>query len=126
MDIINNHIKVNNTDFFATTPAHQEPTATVVFRITGSGKPDELMNHPGSGVIRLNGWVVDEVNKKITILKVDGKEGGVRHVRAACTMPVVEAIKEQGGEVFCGRGLATVQYKRKDLAPNTEVTYTRQ
>ena len=126
MDLVNNHIKVNNTAFFATTPGQQEATATVVFRITGGGKVDDLLNHPGSGLIRLNGWVIDEVNRKMTILKVDGKDGGVRHIRAACTKPVVDAIKQQNGEVFCGRGIATAQYKRATLTMDTEVTFTRQ
>ena len=131
MDIINNQITVNNTAFFATTTSSQEPTATVMFRITGGGKVDELLNHPRSGVVRLNKWQVEGAARKIIILKIDGKDGGIRHVRAACSKAIVEAIQtgENGldpGQVFCGRGIATVQYKRKDLTPDTEVTFTRQ
>ena len=127
MDIINNDIKVNNTDFFATTPAKQAATATVVLRITGSGKVDA----PGSGLIRLNGWSIPEDSKKIVVLKVDGKDGGVGHIRAACSEAVIKAIQanENGlnpGEVFCGRGIATVQYKKHSLTSDTEVTFTRQ
>ena len=131
MDIINNDIKVNNTDFYATTPAKQSPTATVVFRITGAGKVDDLMNAPGSGLIRLNGWDIADVDRKIVILMVNGKDGGVRHIRAACSEPVIKAIQENDnglnpGEVFCGRGIATVQYKRQDLTKDVQVTFTRQ
>ena len=128
LTIVNDQLEISSKKFKAVKATDLPPTATLVFRIEASGKVDDLLTCPRRGVGRLNGWPAETAGgiRLLQPTKHHQQQHGPRYVRAACTEPVVAAIKKTQGVIYCGAMQATVQWKKLALRDQLEVTFTHQ
>ena len=68
MDLVKSKVQASGHSFTVVKASDMPATATLVFRIEGDGKVDDLLLCPRRGVVRLNGWPA-EARQGIRILR---------------------------------------------------------
>ena len=95
-------------------------------RFTSSGNPQELLEDPDIGVVRMNRWP-EHLQGKIRYLSIKNEDGSsYRLARFEGNEEVVRLVKANNGLMRIGFEHGTVQSGKKDVKGNMTPVYRLQ
>ena len=124
--IINDRIRVQGQRFKADWNYNLPKHAIMTARFTSSGNPQELLEDPDIGVVRMNRWP-EHLQGKIRFLKIKNEEGSqCRLARFEGPEELVQLIKAKQGLMRVGFENATVHSGKKLMQGDSPVVYRLQ
>ena len=126
INIINDRVRVQGQKFRADWNYNLPKHAIMTARFASSGNPQELLEDPDIGVVRMNRWP-EHLQGTIRFLKVKNEDGSqCRLARFEGPEEVVKLIKAKNGLMRVGFENATVQSGKKDMKGDSPVVYRLQ
>ena len=100
--------------------------ATLTVRFSSYGNPQDLLEDPDIGAVRMNNWP-RELQGQIRYLSVRSEEGSnYRLARFEASEEVVRRIQDNRGQMRIGFEMSTVRSGKKDVKENSPVVFKLQ